>query len=1057
MNHTSCFACFLLVVGLTACETLAPGEESLVAPVVPADAVPAAALFTATPLHELASTYFGLSGYFYQGSNTPPPAHTALGLAQATAIEPLATDGTPLPASQGGRIVFLAMGFSNTNGKWCLRGSLFGITCNSWSFMGRWKTNSQMRQAVDGVQLFNGTTKGGTTVKWDDPMDVDYDNVSSALAAQGLTPLQVQVMYVEVVLGNPTLSLPNSNADTYQLVRAGGNQMRAIKTRYPNVHQTYVAPRDYAGYAKTTLSPEPYAYETAFAVKWLIQAQITQLATGIIDPLAGDLDLSVAPWLTWGPYLWATSTPRADGLFWTLSHYDPKDGMHFSKSGETKASSWMMSWFSSSPFSTCWLLKGLTCANGGPVSPQFARPVSLISNTGWVASSGTELWDMLDESIPDDAGTAVFTPAPPLASPGNAFTVGLSPVTDPLSSTGHVIHIRGRKPQAGKRIDGTVELVDGSTVIATLTIANLASVTWTDYSYTLSAAQADAIVQYSALRLRVTLWSTGTGTNRKGSITQAYLETPSHMVIKTNTTTTITADIPDPSSVGQAVNVDFTVTSTGGTPTGNVTVTDGVDTCSATVTVGNCSITLSTIGLRTLTATYAGDTGFNGSTSPGAAHTVSSSTTTAITSHTPDPSIVGQAVSVDFQVTGGSTPTGTVTVSDGSVSCSGTLTSGSGSCTITLTNTGTATLVATYGGDGSHGGSASPGMNHTVDQASTTTAITGHTPDPVIVGQAITVDYTVVVNAPGAGTPSGTVTVSDGTDGCSASVAAGSCSFVPTTSGSKTITVTYPGDTDFLTSSDNTSHQVNTTGPVSGSQSSLVVSTGMLTASSGSSATTITLTARDGLGNPISGATIVLAATGGGNDLTQPAGLTDGSGVATGTLSSTGVGSKTVSATINGTPVTQTEVVLVGPGPADAGQSTATVPAGTSGSPTVITVQARDQFGNDLATGGETVVITVSGANTAGPISATDLGNGTYSATYTPAASGPDVVDITLNGAPISGSPYSTTVGVGGATQIQLFAGGGQSAPIGTATAADSTVPKYFEGESTELGVFKLA
>jgi len=34
------------------------------------------------------------------------------------------------------------------------------------------------------------------------------------------------------------------------------------------------------------------------------------------------------------------------------------------------------------------------------------------------------------------------------------------------------------------------------------------------------------------------------------------------------TTTTITGDTPDPSVVGQAVAVTFTVTSTGGTPTG---------------------------------------------------------------------------------------------------------------------------------------------------------------------------------------------------------------------------------------------------------------------------------------------------------------------------------------------------------------------------------------------------------------------------------------------------------------------------------------------------------
>ena len=58
-------------------------------------------------------------------------------------------------------------------------------------------------------------------------------------------------------------------------------------------------------------------------------------------------------------------------------------------------------------------------------------------------------------------------------------------------------------------------------------------------------------------------------------------------------------------------------------------------------------------GTRTLTATYGGDANFNGSTSPGESHTVNGiSTVTAITAHDPDPSVVGQAVPVNYKVTG---------------------------------------------------------------------------------------------------------------------------------------------------------------------------------------------------------------------------------------------------------------------------------------------------------------------------------------------------------------------------------------------------------------------
>jgi hypothetical protein len=57
------------------------------------------------------------------------------------------------------------------------------------------------------------------------------------------------------------------------------------------------------------------------------------------------------------------------------------------------------------------------------------------------------------------------------------------------------------------------------------------------------------------------------------------------------------------------------------------------------------------------------------------------------------------------------------------------------------------------------------------------------------------------------------------------------------------------------------------------------------------------------------------------------------------------------------------------------------------------------------------VVVTVSGANRRNPITATDNGDGTYTAAYTPLGLGNDTVAITLNGTPIAGSPYISAVG----------------------------------------------
>ena len=96
-------------------------------------------------------------------------------------------------------------------------------------------------------------------------------------------------------------------------------------------------------------------------------------------------------------------------------------------------------------------------------------------------------------------------------------------------------------------------------------------------------------------------------------------------VNKADTTTAITGDAPDPTQQGQSFTVSYNVAVVApglGTPTGNVTVSDGVESCVGTVAEGQCSLTLNTVGNRTLTATYAGDASFNGSVSSGEPHSV---------------------------------------------------------------------------------------------------------------------------------------------------------------------------------------------------------------------------------------------------------------------------------------------------------------------------------------------------------------------------------------------------------------------------------------------------
>jgi hypothetical protein len=105
--------------------------------------------------------------------------------------------------------------------------------------------------------------------------------------------------------------------------------------------------------------------------------------------------------------------------------------------------------------------------------------------------------------------------------------------------------------------------------------------------------------------------------------------------------------------------------------------------------------------------------------------TIKGASVTTITSTNPNPSILGQSITVNFTVSpagGSGAPTGSVTVSDGSgATCTGTLSQGKGSCLLALTAylngkalVGTRTLTATYPGDNNFTGSVSAPFNQKV-------------------------------------------------------------------------------------------------------------------------------------------------------------------------------------------------------------------------------------------------------------------------------------------------------------------------------------------------------
>jgi hypothetical protein len=244
---------------------------------------------------------------------------------------------------------------SNTTQEFC--GGDGAQACDAWTFMGKAAADPGVNRTT--LAIVNGAAGGQAAETWDAPTDANYDRVrDTRLAPLGLSERQVQVVWVKVARPGPTAALPADNADAYLLERDIGNILRAIKVRYPNVRQVFLSSRIYAGYATTTLNPEPYAYESGFAVKWVIEAQIRQRETdAIVDARAGDLAYdAVAPWVAWGPYLWAEGqTPRSDGLTWVSSDF-AVDGTHPATTGREKVGAALLAFFKTSPFTRCWFL-----------------------------------------------------------------------------------------------------------------------------------------------------------------------------------------------------------------------------------------------------------------------------------------------------------------------------------------------------------------------------------------------------------------------------------------------------------------------------------------------------------------------------------------------------------------------------------------------------------------------------------------------------------------------------------------------------------------------------
>ncbi len=274
-----------------------------------------------TPLTDLKTgKYQSFQGGLYPGGkNSPSKAYLKKGLAYAKLVKPRNASGK---AVAGGKVVLLSVGMSNTTQEF----SEFVRETETA------KTDSHL-VIVDGAQ-------GGQDADIvSDPGSNFWQVLDRRLTAAGVTGAQVQAVWLKEALARPTETFP---ADAERLQADLHRIVTLLGSRFPNLRLVYLSSRTYGGYATTALNPEPYAYQSGFAVKWLVQERINGALKG-------------RPWVAWGPYLWTNGTKgRSDGLVWTCGDVRPSDGTHPSPSGRQKVAQLLLKFFSTNATSKHW-------------------------------------------------------------------------------------------------------------------------------------------------------------------------------------------------------------------------------------------------------------------------------------------------------------------------------------------------------------------------------------------------------------------------------------------------------------------------------------------------------------------------------------------------------------------------------------------------------------------------------------------------------------------------------------------------------------------------------
>lgn len=251
-------------------------------------------------------------GLYPGGANQPPRPYLKLGVSFAKRV-----------GRSGDEVALLSVGGSHT----------------TQEFQAFTRVASQDPDIKPSLKLVDGAIGGWDGRRMAQSAAGYWRALDRRLASEGIAPGEVQIVWLKQAISGEDRPFPN---DARALRANLRSIVKILARKFPNLRLIYTSSRTYAGYAVTAQNPEPAAYDSGFAVRWLVQDRMEKRLKG--------------PWIGWGPYLWTDGTRgRSDGLAWTCDDVR-KDGTHPSAAGAAKIARLLLQFFKSDPTAKSWFL-----------------------------------------------------------------------------------------------------------------------------------------------------------------------------------------------------------------------------------------------------------------------------------------------------------------------------------------------------------------------------------------------------------------------------------------------------------------------------------------------------------------------------------------------------------------------------------------------------------------------------------------------------------------------------------------------------------------------------